>query len=194
MAEPRSLPDNRLASVLVLVVTTALILAGVWFVRSQTGSADGAMSEVTLSSNLGPAPKVGEAATDFSGLTVDEAALKLSEYEGKPVWLMFNATWCASCRAENPDVQEAYEAHDNVEVLAVYLGETARDVAPYAEKLGLEYTHIVDPTTQLSAQYQVRGVPMHFFIGADGEVKSIRAGSMNRAQMDEELAKITVVG
>lgn len=191
MARPTSLADNRLVSVAVLVVTTALILAGVWFVRSQTGSAEGAMSEVTLSAEqAGPAPQVGEAASDFTGLTIDEAAVSLSQYEGRPVWLMFNATWCSSCRAENPDVQEAYVAHDDVEVLAVYLGETARDVAPYVEKLGLTYTHIVDPTTQLSSQYQVRGVPMHFFIDADGEVRSIHAGIMNRAQMDEQLAKI----
>ncbi|MDO5677602.1 MAG: TlpA disulfide reductase family protein [Propionibacteriaceae bacterium] len=181
---------NRLVSMVVLVATTALILVGVWFVRSQTGTAEGAMSDVTLTAEVGPAPKVGETATDFAGLTIDEAAVKLSEFQGKPVWLMFNATWCASCRAENPDVQAAHEAHPGVEVLAVYLGETARDVAPYAEKLGLTYTHIVDPTTQLSSQYQVRGVPMHFFIDASGTVKSIHAGVISRAQMDEELAAL----
>lgn len=183
---------NRLVSVLVLVVTTALIMGGIWLVRGQTGSAPGAMSEVTLSAELlGPAPKVGGDATDFTGLTIEETTVELSEHSGKPVWLMFNATWCASCRAENPDVQAAYEAHDDVEVLAVYLGETAREVSPYAEKLGLSYTHIVDPTTQLSSQYQVRGVPMHYFIDADGKVASVHAGVMNRAQMDEALAAIS---
>ena len=45
----QALADNRLVSVAVLVVTTALILAGIWFVRGQQGTAAGAMSEVTLS-------------------------------------------------------------------------------------------------------------------------------------------------
>lgn len=182
---------NRLVSVLVLVVVTALILGGVWFVRSQTGTAEVGLSEVTLTADdIGPAPKVGAPATDFTGLTVEEDTVQLADYRGKPVWLMFNATWCSSCRAENPDVQAAFEANDNLEVLAVYLGETGREVAPYAEKLGLTYTHIVDPTTQLSSQYQVRGVPMHFFIGADGEVKQIHAGILSRAQMDEHLSAL----
>ncbi len=190
MAKPTSLASNRLVSVLVLVLTTALILAGVWLVRGR-GPTAGAMSEVTLTAaQTQPAPKVGEAATDFTGLTIDEDAIKLSEYAGKPVWLMFNATWCASCRAENPDVQAVYESQDDVEVLAIYLGETAREVGPYVEKLGLSYQHIVDPTTQLSSQYQVRGVPMHYFIDADGTVQSVRAGSLNRTQMEEELAKL----
>ena len=83
---------------------------------------------------------------------------------------------------------------DDVEVLAVYLGETVSEVAPYVEKLGLTYTHIVDPTTQLSSQYQVRGVPMHFFIDADGQVQSVHAGIMNRAQMDEQLDRISNAG
>ncbi|MBB1483910.1 TlpA family protein disulfide reductase [Tessaracoccus sp. MC1865] len=180
--------NNRIVSVVVLVLTTALILGGVWLLRG--GTPEGAVSEVTVAEGGGRAPRVGESAADFAALTIDEAAVRLSDYEGRPVWLMFNATWCASCRAENPDVQAAHLAHDDVEVLAVYLGETTRDVAPYAEKLGLSYTHLVDPTTQVSAQYQVRGVPMHFFIDADGSVRSVRAGTLNRAQMDEELAKI----
>lgn len=195
MARPTSLADSRLVSVAVLVVTTALILAGIWFVRGQQGTAAGAMSEVTLSAEQSaPAPKVGDAATDFTGLTIDESTVSLSEYAGKPVWLMFNATWCSSCRAENPDIQAAYEARDDVEVLAVYLGETVSEVAPYVEKLDLTYTHIVDPTTQLSSQYQVRGVPMHFFIDADGQVQSVHAGIMNRAQMDEQLDRISNAG
>lgn len=183
---------NRLVSVVVLLLTTALILAGVWFVRGRTASAEGAMSEVSAAMEYGPAPKVGEAASDLQGLTVKDEELALAQLRGRPVWLMFNATWCASCRAENPDVQAAYEALDgDAEVVAVYLGEGATEVAPYVERLGLTYTHVVDPTSEISGRYQVRGVPMHFFIDADGTISSIHAGIMNPTQMQEALAGIT---
>lgn len=192
MADVQAPARNHLVSVLVLVTVTALILVGVWFVRGQTGTAAGATSEVALTAKeIGEAPKVGESAVDFTGLTIGDDTVRLSDHSGKPVWLMFNATWCSGCRAENPDVQAVYEEQDGVEVLAVYLGETASVVGPYVDRVGLTYTHIVDPTTQLSAQYQVRAVPMHYFIDADGTVQTAHAGVMNQAQMKEALASIS---
>ena len=90
MARPTSLADSRLVSVAVLVVTTALILAGIWFVRGQQGTAAGAMSEVTLSAEQSaPAPKVGDAATDFTGLTIDTIFAVFTVYTIHTIYTLF---------------------------------------------------------------------------------------------------------
>ena len=53
-------------------------------------------------------PKVGEVAPDFETEDVFGNPVRLSQFRGQPVWLMFWGSWCPPCRAEFPDIQAAY--------------------------------------------------------------------------------------
>ncbi len=90
---------------------------------------DGTLVDVA---GTGDVPEVGALAPDFTAVTLDGDEVTLSEFRGRPVWLTFGATWCASCRVEAPDIQAAYEESDDTVVLAVYLSEDADDVRPDA--------------------------------------------------------------
>ncbi len=103
---------------------------------------DGTLVDVA---GTGDVPEVGALAPDFTAVTLDGDEVTLSEFRGRPVWLTFGATWCASCRVEAPDIQAAYEESDDTVVLAVYLSEDADDVRPYVERLGMTFTHLPDP-------------------------------------------------
>ncbi|WP_313565791.1 TlpA disulfide reductase family protein [Mobilicoccus sp.] len=184
------LRESRYGTLGVLVVTTALILVGAWFVRDATAPD---VSEVSTTAQAsGPAPAVGQPAQDFTARTIDGRTVQLSDYRGKPVWLLFGASWCASCRAEAPDVQAVYEQarKDGVEVLAVYLGEDALSVRDYTRDVGLTYPHIPDPDTALSGRYRVMGIPAHYFIAPDGTIASIQVGSLDRERMTATLADL----
>ena len=155
--------------------------------------APGGVTTVQLKGALaGPAPKVGEPAQDFTATTIDGKATSLAAYRGKPVWLTFGASWCASCRAEAPDIQAAYERakSSGVVVLGVYLSEDATAVRDFAGRLGLTYPQMADPQTKIASAYRVMGVPTHVFVDRSGIVRSIQVGVLTQERMDTALAEL----
>lgn len=185
------LRESRLGTAGVLAVTAVLVLGGAYLVSDASDPAEDGVSRVELVGQVGPAPEVDAPAHDFRAVTTDGREVALSDYAGRPVWLVFNATWCSSCRAEAPDIQQAHLEHADVTVLSVYIGESQHRVEGYAERAGLTYDHIVDPQTTIASAYRVLGIPAHLFIDGEGVVRSSTVGSLSRSQMDRALAGIT---
>jgi hypothetical protein len=82
----------------------ALIVAAAWWIGGRAGwesIGQGGINQRLL-------PKVGEPAPDFATEDVFGNPVRLSDYAGQPVWLMFWGSWCPPCRAEFPDIQAAY--------------------------------------------------------------------------------------
>lgn len=181
---------SRFGSVIVLGITTLAVLLGVWLVMRPDASEDAAaaVSQVEVQ-GVASAPRVGEVAPGFVATALDGSEVSLDALRGRPVWLVFVATWCSGCRAEMPDVQAAHEAAgpQGVQVVAVYVGEGPSVVGGYVDRLGLTFTQVPDPQTKLAAAYGVMGVPAHFFIDADGVVRHTWVGVLSPTQMDEAI-------
>lgn len=183
----RRLRDSLAGHVVVVAVATVLVLAGVWVAGGSRGgggpepSATGepGTSPVELTGAVGDPPEVGRPAPDFTTFALDGTDVILSEMRGQPVWLLFGATWCSSCRAEAPDVQAVQEAYgDRVRIVAVYVGESISTVGGFADRLGLTYTHVADSYTDIGSAYRVLGLPTHVFVDADGVVDAIEVGTL----------------
>ena len=192
-AAPRKLLGlsvGAVRNILTTVIVGAVLAGLVHFFASPTASASQA---VTLSAEAsGPAPKVGQPAPDFEATTPDGKTVHLSDFKGKAVWITFWASWCPPCRAENPDVQAAYVAHqaDGLVVLAVNLGEDTTTVQQYAQRTGLTFPIALDPPTQIAASYHVMGIPSHFFIDANGILIDERLGGMSRTMMEQKIQEL----
>ena len=151
------------------------------------------MQAITLSAApSGPAPRLEHAAPDFTVRTLDGKDVKLSDFRGRPVWINFWATWCPPCRAETPDIQEVYKAHqsDGLVVLAISIGENASTVSDYVKRTRTTYTVGLDQGTGIAAQYRIVGIPTHFFIDRDGVIREWRIGSMSKKTMESKVRKI----
>ncbi|HXF51423.1 MAG TPA: TlpA disulfide reductase family protein [Dehalococcoidia bacterium] len=177
------------------IVATALvgvaIAALVWFF-DRPGSAKSQAVTVTATAQ-GAAPRVGKPAPDFELTLLDGTKVRLSDYRGRPVWINFWASWCPPCRAENPDIQEVYEAHKDehgLVLLAPAIGERREDVAGYMERADLHYPVGLDTDTQIAANYRVLGIPTHVFVDADGIVREIRVGAMSKKTMEKMIQKL----
>lgn len=189
--------ESRFGTLVVLGVTAALVAVGATMVdRPSAGeeAAGGAVTAVELTGEgRGAPPVVGQPAQDFTAVTVDGTTVSLSDFRGKPVWLTFGASWCAACKAESYDIQKAYEAHSDqgAVVLGVFISEDDATVRDYAQRVGLTFPAVADPDTDIASAYRVLGVPAHFFIDADGVIRSISTGTLSPAQMDESITGLS---
>jgi cytochrome c biogenesis protein CcmG, thiol:disulfide interchange protein DsbE len=184
--------DSRLGTLLVLVVTAAIVMAGAYLVN-RPAAAEAGVSPVTLSgAGTGEPPKVGSPAQDFTATTIDGKTVSLSSYKGQQVWLTFGASWCAACVAEAPDVEAAYQKYKakGVVVLAVHLSEDSATVRDYTGRVGQTFATIADPETRIASAYRVNGIPAHYFIDKSGVLRSMKTGGLSAEQMDTELAAI----
>jgi peroxiredoxin len=194
--------SSRFGTLIVLLVTAVLVVAGVWLVRQgqardRAVQADSGATVITLPGiSNAPPPAVGKPATDFTITTSDGSPLTLSDLRGKAVWLTFGASWCSNCQAEQPDIEAAYEKYQaaGLVVFSVNVQEDNPAVKAYAERLGLTFTMAADPASTIADTYAVAAIPTHFFIDRDGVIRDIRVGSLAPTTMDDILAPMVSRG
>jgi peroxiredoxin len=186
---------SRYGTALVLTVTFAVVLVLAHQVqRPADADALGGVTAVELTgSGPGEPPAVGGPAQDFSAVTAEGTPISLAGLAGHPVWLTFGASWCATCRAEAPDIEAAHRAQgtDGVRVVGVFLNEDAATVADYAGQVGLTFPIVADPQTDIASAYRVLGIPAHFFIDSHGVIRSMVTGAMSADRIDEALEELS---
>lgn len=180
--EPR---QSRLQQIGIVAAVALLIIAsGVWLARSQGASNLG--SGGVHSSLL---PGSGDPAPEFMTLYADGEIFQLSELQGQPVWLNFWGSWCPPCRAEMPELQEAWEALEprGLAMIGVSMQEDPREATAYADRVGATFPVAVDPNYLTSVAdpqafpelfdtattWEIRNFPTHVFIDADGVVQAV---------------------
>ncbi len=187
------LRDSRAGTLVVLAVTAALVMGGAFLVTRPDRAAAGTTAVTVPQNDDSPAPKVGAAAQDFTGTTVDGTKVSLSDYKGHPVWLTFGASWCTACQAEAPDIEAAYKqfAGQGVVVLEVNISEDAAAAKDYADRIGLTFPIVADPDSTIAGEYRVSAIPAHFFIDGTGVLRSMKAGGLAPDDMTAMLTEIT---
>ena len=178
----------------VLVASFAIAIAAWWVVRPSTAEDPRAETAVVTQvevEGVQKAPVVGDAAPAFDATDIEGRQVSPAQLQGRPVWLMFVATWCTGCRTEMPDVQAAVAAHgDDIQLVVVYVGESLPTVRSYSERVGNDFTQVADESQAISASYGIMGVPSHFFIDADGVVQQVHVGLLGPDQMDQSIEAV----
>lgn len=125
--------------------------------------------------------------TDLSG---DRVAL--SDFLGRPVWVVFWATYCHACRLEEPDMRRAFAAYraQGLTLLAIDVGEGAGVVRRYAEARGLPWTVLLDESGAAVEAFGAIGTPSHYFVGPDGMIQSRAFGRLDYVEMREHIAPL----
>lgn len=165
------LKNNRRWFIFTLIVLT---LGVVWtFASRPIVNADN--SGATPSS-----PREGFTAPNFTLGLLGGGQVTLSALRGKVVLVNLWASWCPPCRAEMPAIENVYRSFKpkGLEVLAVNLtnqdSETA--AAAFIQELGLTFPIPLDRSGEVSARYNLLGLPSSYFIDRKGIIRSVVVG------------------
>ncbi len=150
-----------------LVGLGAILLVGLFvFSFSQAGA------------NNAVPPRVGAPLGNFTLTDLQGQKVQLSDYQGKVVLVNAWATWCPPCRAEMPDINAYFQAHqkDGFMVLAVNAGDPTDKAASFAQSNSLAFPVLLDSNLSLLDSMGIHDFPTSIVIGRDGRVKHIQVG------------------
>jgi peroxiredoxin len=183
---------TRTAIVSALLLITTGLLAGcdsgatkVTTAKPSSGSSAGSVA-TTL-----PPSVVREAAPDFSGVTLDGTEVSLSQYRGKPLVLAFIASWCGTCAAEAPGLDEFYrEEAGRAAVLAMDVDDGEDAIRQFMADGGWTFPVMLDADEVFYA-YGARYLGTVFVIDSEGGLVKMLLNQPTAAELSTLIDGLT---
>jgi peroxiredoxin len=119
-------------------------------------------------------PSVGDLLPDISLPDPDGKIVNLSEFTGKPLILVFFASWSQSCQNELLALQELKAQYgSSLEVVAISFDKTAKSLKEYLSTEKFTFNILIDKKLVSLNKFAVLIIPTTFLVGADGKIRSI---------------------
>ena len=176
----------KILKLLIWVLAFAVVILGASRLYDQLSG----QMEIGLATTPVETEEAGEtearasAAPDFTVYDLDGNAHKLSDFHGKPVILNFWASWCGPCKMEMPDLEKAWQKYgDQIQFMLVNLAdgsqETVEAGSAFIKEQGYTFPVFYDTAMEGAYAYGVSGIPVTYFINAEGVFVAYYQGAMS---------------
>ena len=130
--------------------------------------------------------RVGKPAPQFSMTLLSGGEFRLEDHAGSPLVINFWASWCPPCRDESPGFERVWQKYrdSGVQFVGVDIQDTQEEAARYVEEFGLTFPNGRDPDGKITVEYGVIGLPVTFFIGANGIVEGRWVGAVPEDKLE----------
>ncbi|WP_145856667.1 TlpA disulfide reductase family protein [Pedobacter suwonensis] len=146
-------------------------------------------------------PRLDEAKEAFSGKLIapeftlndiNGKAISLASYRGSYVLVDFWASWCVPCRAENPNVIEAYKKfkEKGFKVLGVSLDTKKGAWLKAIKEDKLPWTQVCDfkaSESEVAKRYKISSIPANVLINPEGKIV---AKDLRGSDLEDTLSKL----
>lgn len=107
---------------------------------------------------------------DHDLMDMDGNMVKLSDFQGKIVFVNFWTTWCPDCVYEMPDIEKLQKKINNKNfiILAIDLKESKKKVKKFIKKHKLTYKILLDKKGAMGRAFGIRSIPTTFILNRKG--------------------------
>lgn len=134
------------------------------------------------------APNRRVSAPPVTGTTLTGRRFALADFRGAPVVVNFWGSWCAPCKAEQPELEQL--AVDTARTGVHFLGVDVRDTVPNAlahvRRYHVSYPSLSDPADRIAALFgpaAPRAVPSTLLIDGRGRIAALFLGRTTYLQL-----------
>lgn len=139
--------------------------------------------EVTKSE--GATQLIGKRAPNFTLKDIAGFEVNLSQYRGKPILLVFWATWCPHCRVEMPQINTLYKSFkESVLVFGINVEDENSRILKFISDYPMSFPILSDKNGDVSRLYNITSIPTLVFVDPDGIVKDVDVGETNISTID----------
>lgn len=131
---------------------------------------------------------IGAPVLDFTQNDTQGKPVRFSDFKGKYVLVDFWASWCGPCRAENPNVLQAYNKYKdrNFTVVGISLDDKEANWKKAIKDDGMPWAQLSDLMgfkNAVSTYYGIQGIPSTLLVDPEGKIiaKDLRGEKLNKA-------------
>jgi cytochrome c biogenesis protein CcmG, thiol:disulfide interchange protein DsbE len=179
------------AAIAILVLLSLAIPAGVLAVIvSRADRGPSPTPTTTIAPIDAHKARVGSHAPDFALPSTDGNTVTLSGLRGRPVVIVFFASWCHPCEEDMPALQRAQDDNaGRVTVVGVNYQDFPGDTRAFVQRLGVKFPALVEDSSDnpVARQYDVHAMPDTVFIDASGVVRDRVFGQTSTHDLEQAL-------
>lgn len=161
-----------------IYAVVAIVLAGLIFMSWQ--------------SSVRPGIRVNDRAPAFSLPTVTGQTVQLNDFFGTPVVLRFSSRNCSYCGDDFTALTMLQEAAaGSYQIIAIETDTRPQDVVHALQGREVPFPILLDADGTVAGRYQVKGLPMFYWIDANGVLRATVWGEPSASEWQHHIDIIT---